>query len=113
MPLSLFRYTLLVCSAAVLSARPNIVWIIPDDMSAHFGTYGETAIETPHLDAMAERGVKFTRAFVTAPVCSTNRSAFITGMYQTSIGAHHHRSGRGEIKTHLPADVKMLSLIHI
>ncbi len=108
MPLSLFRYTLLVCSAAVLSARPNIVWIIPDDMSAHFGTYGETAIETPHLDAMAERGVKFTRAFVTAPVCSTNRSAFITGMYQTSIGAHHHRSGRGEIKTHLPADVKMV-----
>ena len=98
------------CSGLISSAadRPNIVWIIPDDMSAHFATYGETAIETPHLDAMAERGAKFTRAFVTAPVCSTNRSAFITGMYQTSIGAHHHRSGRGELKITLPADVKMV-----
>ena len=76
--------------------RPNIVWIIPDDMSANFSCYGETAIQTPHVDALARRGMKFTRAFVTAPVCSTCRSAFITGMYQTSIGAHHHRSGRGD-----------------
>jgi len=102
------RFALLVYSTAFLSARPNIVWIIPDDMSAHFSTYGETTIETPHLDAMAERGMKFTRAFVTAPVCSTNRSAFITGMYQTSIGAHHHRSGRGELKINLPAGVELV-----
>ncbi len=88
--------------------RPNILWIIPDDMSAHFSCYGETAIETPHLDRMAANGVMFTRAFVTAPVCSTNRSAFITGMYQTSIGAHHHRSGRGEIKIHLPEGVELV-----
>ncbi|MGB0145213.1 MAG: sulfatase family protein [Akkermansiaceae bacterium] len=88
--------------------RPNIVWIIPDDMSAHFGCYGETAIETPHVDWLASRGVKFTNAFVTAPVCSTCRSAFITGMYQTSIGAHHHRSGRGEKKIVLPESVKLV-----
>ncbi|MEM9018888.1 MAG: sulfatase, partial [Verrucomicrobiota bacterium] len=88
--------------------RPNIVWIIPDDMSANFGCYGESAIDTPHLDALAERGVQFTNAVVTAPVCSTCRSAFITGMYQTSIGAHHHRSGRGEMKIDLPKDVKLV-----
>lgn len=88
--------------------RPNIVWIIPDDMSAHFSCYGETLIETPNVDALAARGVKFENAFVTAPVCSTCRSAFITGMYQTSIGAHHHRSGRGELKIQLPADVPMV-----
>lgn len=108
MPRSFLRFALLLCSTAFLSARPNIVWIIPDDMSANFSTYGETTIETPHLDAMAERGVKFTRAFVTAPVCSTNRSAFITGMYQTSIGAHHHRSGRGELKINLPDGVELV-----
>ncbi len=88
--------------------RPNIVWIIPDDMSANFSCYGETAIETPHVDKLAASGVKFTNAYVTAPVCSTCRSAFITGMYQTSIGAHHHRSGRGELKIHLPAHIKLV-----
>ncbi len=88
--------------------RPNIVWIIPDDMSAHFGCYGETAIETPNVDKLAANGLKFTNAYVTAPVCSTCRSAFITGMYQTSIGAHHHRSGRGEEKIHLPDHVKLV-----
>ena len=88
--------------------RPNIVWIIPDDMSANFSCYGETAIQTPHVDALARRGMKFTRAFVTAPVCSTCRSAFITGMYQTSIGAHHHRSGRGDQKIRLPKHIQLV-----
>lgn len=88
--------------------RPNIVWIIPDDMSADFSCYGETAIETPNVDRLADRGVRFTAAHVTAPVCSTCRSAFITGMYQTSIGAHHHRSGRGEKKITLPAHIKLI-----
>ena len=82
--------------------RPNILWIIVDDMSANFSCYGETLIETPHVDGLAGRGVKFTHAYVTAPVCSPNRSAFITGMYQTTIGAHHHRSGRGRKKIDLP-----------
>ncbi|MEM6364484.1 MAG: sulfatase, partial [Planctomycetota bacterium] len=90
------------------SQLPNIVWIIPDDMSAQFGCYGETAIETPHVDALAASGVRFTNAFVTAPVCSTCRSAFITGMFQTSIGAHHHRSGRGELKIELPDNIAMV-----
>ena len=97
-----------VDSVAKDVTRPNIVWIIPDDMSANFSCYGETAIETPNVDKLAASGVKFTRAFVTAPVCSTCRSAFITGMYQTSIGAHHHRSGRGVRKIHLPAGMKLV-----
>jgi len=97
-----------VFAADSSAARPNIVWIIPDDMSANFSCYGETAIETPHVDKLAARGVKFTNAYVTAPVCSTCRSAFITGMYQTSIGAHHHRSGRGELKIQLSAGIKMV-----
>src|SRR5262245_25932418 len=86
--------------------RPNIVWIIVDDMSANFSCYGETAIETPHVDRMAREGTRFSGAFVTAPVCSPCRSALITGMYQTSIGAHHHRSGRGVEKIRLPEGVE-------
>jgi arylsulfatase A-like enzyme len=91
--------------------KPNILWIIVDDMSANFGCYGETAIETPHVDRMAREGTRFARAFVTAPVCSPCRSALITGMYQTSIGAHHHRSGRGVEKIRLPAGVEPVPAI--
>jgi arylsulfatase A-like enzyme len=99
---------LLAQSVAGQDRRPNIVWIIPDDMSANFSCYGETAIETPHVDKLAASGLKFTNAYVTAPVCSPCRSALITGMYQTSIGAHHHRSGQGEKKIHLPAAVQLV-----
>jgi len=82
-----------------------VVWIVVDDMSASFSCYGEKQITTPHVDRLAREGTRFTNAFVTAPVCSTCRSALITGMYQTSIGAHHHRSGRGVEKIHLPNGV--------
>jgi arylsulfatase A-like enzyme len=85
--------------------RPNILWIVVDDMSANFSCYGEKLIKTPHVDKLAADGTRFSRAFVTAPVCSPSRSALITGCYQTTIGAHHHRSGRGELKITLPTEV--------
>lgn len=85
--------------------RPNILWFVVDDMSANFSCYGETLISTPNVDRLAQEGIRFTKAFVTAPVCSPCRSALITGMYQTTIGAHHHRSGRGTEKILLPDGV--------
>lgn len=88
------------------AARPNILWFVVDDMSANFSCYGERLIETPAVDRLASEGVRFTRAYATSPVCSTFRSALITGMYQTSIGAHHHRSGRGEHRIQLPDGVR-------
>jgi arylsulfatase A-like enzyme len=102
--------TFLWFAGALFSAErpPNIVWIIGEDMSPHFSCYGETAIATPHVDRMAREGVRFDRAFATAPVCSASRSALITGMYQTTIGAHHHQSSRGTEKIHLPKDVRLV-----
>ena len=108
----------LVLALAVLTAsslaaadRPNIVWILSEDQSDHYGPYGEKLAKTPHLDKMAAAGATFTRAFVTAPVCSPSRSALITGMYQTTIGSHNHRSGRGELKIRLPGDVEPVPAI--
>ena len=92
-------------AADVPVKKPNILWFVVDDMSANFSCYGEKMIQTPQVDRLAREGTRFANAFVTAPVCSPCRSALITGMYQTSIGAHHHRSGRGELKIHLPQGV--------
>ena len=91
------------------SKRPNILWIVVDDMSANFSCYGEKTIQTPHVDRLAAEGVRFSRAYATSPVCSTFRSAMITGMYQTSIGVHHHRSGRGDHSIELPDGVRPVS----
>ncbi|HOX40552.1 MAG TPA: sulfatase [Candidatus Brocadiia bacterium] len=92
--------------AAQSQTRPNIVWIIAEDMSCHFGYQDEPLVKTPHVDKLAKEGVVFDAAYTTCPVCSPSRSALITGMYQTTIGAHNHRSFRGAIKQNLPAPVR-------
>ena len=85
--------------------KPNILWLVAEDMSPHFGCYGDRAVQTPNMDRLAADGILFENAFTTAPICSPSRSALITGMYQTSIGAQHHRSGRGKEKIQLPSGV--------
>jgi arylsulfatase A-like enzyme len=106
-----FRWLIIVSlalTARVLAAetRPNILWFIVDDMSANFSCYGERTISTPNVDRLAREGTRFSHAYTTAPVCSPCRSGFITGMYQTTIGAHHHRSGRGTERIKLPTGVE-------
>ncbi|WP_254508768.1 sulfatase family protein [Anatilimnocola floriformis] len=113
-----FFFALVLCTASTRAEdapakthRPNILWFIVDDMSANFACYGEKTVATPHVDRLAREGTKFDNAFVTAPVCSPCRSALITGMYQTTIGAHHHRSGRGVEKINLPTGVQPLPVL--
>lgn len=88
---------------------PNIVWIIIEDMSANFSCYGETTIQTPHIDGLSASGVRFTKAFVTAPICSISRSALITGCYQTSLGVQNHRSSVPGHTIQLPSDVTLVT----
>ncbi len=89
-------------------SRPNILWLIGEDFGQHLGCYGTKQAITPSLDALAAGGVRYTRCFTTAPVCSPSRSAFMTGMYQTTIDAHHHRSHRGD-GYRLPDGVRLLT----
>lgn len=81
--------SILLCPA-VLAARPNIVWIIADDMSPDIAAYGARGVATPHLDRLAREGRRHSRAYATAPVCSSSRSAFILGCHQTTTGLHPH-----------------------
>ena len=98
---------LLLAGASLANAdKPNVLWFVVDDMSANFSCYGEKTIKTPAVDKLAEEGLLFSRAYATSPVCSTFRSALITGMYQNSIGSHHHRSGRGKHRIQLPEGVR-------
>jgi N-sulfoglucosamine sulfohydrolase len=89
-------------------ARPNILWLIAEDFGQHLGCFGAREVWTPNLDQLAEQGVRYTRFFTTAPVCSPSRSAFMTGMYQTTIGAHNYRSHRDDGYT-LPTGVRVLT----
>lgn len=88
-------------------AKPNIVWILGEDYSPDLSCYGSRMLRTPVLDKLASEGVRFDRAFTTAPVCSASRSAFCTGLFQTTIGAHNHRSHRDDGFT-LPKGVKVI-----
>jgi arylsulfatase A-like enzyme len=88
--------------------RPNFLWLIGDDAGPALGCYGTKEVWTPHLDRMAAEGVRYTHFYTTAPVCSPSRSAFMTGMYQTTIGAHNHRSHRDD-GFQLPAGVRVIT----
>ncbi len=72
--------------------RPNVLWIYVEDTNAWMSCYGDRVIQTPHIDALAAAGTRFTRCYMPAPVCTPTRSAVITSMHQTSIGAHQHYS---------------------
>ena len=63
-----------------------------DDVNPWMSCYGDDVVATEHVDGLADAGVRFDRAYATAPVCTPSRSAVITGMYQTTIGAHNHYS---------------------
>jgi arylsulfatase A-like enzyme len=81
---------LVVTCANVTSAQvrqPNIVMIVGDDMGyADIGVHGSKDIPTPHIDALARGGVRFTDAYVTGPHCSPTRAGLLTGRYQQRFG---------------------------
>ena len=74
--------------------QPNIIWIVGENLNLDLGIYGEELVSTPNLDSLGRNGMRFTHVFSTSPVCAPSRSAFMTGMYQTSTDTHNMRSHR-------------------
>jgi len=95
-------------SLAAENGRPNILWIIGEDVGQHLGCYGCKDVQTPNLDKLAAKGRRYDRFFTTNPICSPSRSAFMTGMYQTTISAHQHRTAEKDKKP-LPDGVRVLT----
>jgi arylsulfatase A-like enzyme len=83
--------------APATAHHPNILWISTEDLSPRIGAYGDKVARTPTLDRLAKEGMRFTRAFTTAPVCAPSRAAIITGVFQTTLGAQHMRTGENTI----------------
>ena len=80
------------------SSQPNIVYIIADDISwDDFGCYGNPVVQTPVIDRLAEEGMRFTNAYLTASSCSPSRCSIISGRYP-------HNNGAAELHTPLPED---------
>lgn len=82
---------------------PNIVFILADDLGwSELGCYGNTFNETPNIDRLASRGLRFTNAYAAAPVCSPTRAALMTGQYPARVGITDFL--RGDDKRFLSAE---------
>ena len=71
--------------------QPNVIVIFTDDQGfGDLSCYGHPTIRTPHVDALAAGGAKFTQFYVASPVCSPSRAALLTGCYPKRVGMHKH-----------------------
>ena len=90
-------------SSVYAADKPNIVFLLADDLGyGELGCQGNPEIPTPHIDSLAEQGIRFTQGYVTAPFCSASRAGIMTGRYQTRfgyefnpIGARNEEPGAG------------------
>lgn len=85
--------------------RPNVLFLVCDDLNCDMGCYGHRQVKTPHLDKLSRRGVRFSSAFCQYPLCGPSRASFMTGLYpdQTLV-----RRNAIYIREHLP-NVQTLS----
>jgi arylsulfatase A-like enzyme len=105
----LLAVTACLPSAARAQNRPNIVLFLSDDHGqALAGCYGNPVIRTPHMDALARSGMRFTRVFAASPTCTPSRSSLFTGLYPARHGAMgNHTDCRPGIKA-LPGYLRPL-----
>jgi arylsulfatase A-like enzyme len=72
--------------AAESTPRPNVLFLVSDDLNNMLGCYGDPLAKTPHLDRLAARGVRFDRAYCSFPLCGPSRNSFLTGLHPNSTG---------------------------
>ena len=90
----------LYSNAANNSSKPNIIFILCDDMGyGDLGCYGQKYIQTPNLDRMAQEGMLFTQAYAGSPVSAPSRASLMTGQHT----GHTHVRGNKEYWKNVPA----------
>ena len=74
------------CRPSGAAERPNVLFLISDDLNNFLGCYDDPLARTPHLDRLAARGVRFEHAYCTFPLCGPSRNSMLTGLYPNSTG---------------------------
>lgn len=80
-------------TALDLPKRPNILWLVAEDLSPVIPSFGDSTILTPTLSRLAAEGVCYDNFYSPSPVCAPSRFAIATGMYPSHLGANHMRTG--------------------
>lgn len=92
--------------ARAAERRPNIVFILADDLGyGELGSYGQKKIRTPNLDAMAREGIRFTRHYAGNPVCAPSRCVLMTGRHPGHAVVRDNREVQPEGQHPLPAGI--------
>src|SRR5690242_57660 len=78
--------TLVPAGAASAADRPNVLYLMADDLNNALGCYGDPRVKTPNIDRLAARGVRFERAYCQYPLCGPSRNSMLTGLYPNSTG---------------------------
>ena len=87
----LFLAVSILLSCKLSAAKRNIVLFVTDDESPTLGCYGDPVAKTPHLDALAADGTRFTHAFATTASCSASRSVILSGLHNHANGQYGHQ----------------------
>ncbi len=83
----LFGCSFVTAETETKPPRPNVVFILADDVGVNdLSLYGSTFFETPNIDRLAKRGMKFTQAYSASPLCSPTRASIMTGLFPARIG---------------------------
>lgn len=83
--------------------RPNVLFLAVDDLRLEMACYGMPRMVTPHLDRLAERGVRFDRAYCNIAVCGASRASLMTGLRPTPTRFTSHLSRADEDAPHVPS----------
>lgn len=117
----------------LMTDKPNVLWIMADQLRFDYlSCYGHLHLHTPHIDALAKRGVRFTNAYVQSPVCGPSRMSAYTGRYvrshgstwnmiplrvgEPTLGDHLREAGSRAVlvgKTHMSADQEGMAWLGI
>ncbi|MEM1294904.1 MAG: sulfatase-like hydrolase/transferase [Verrucomicrobiota bacterium] len=90
--------SLVLTGALSAQVQPNIVFILVDDMGyGDLPAYGAPDVKTPHLDALASQGVRFTQFYANGPECTPSRTAILTGRYPQRVGGLECAIGTGNV----------------